>query len=81
MSETIEKTWEQEVFERGEAHGEKQGRLQTLRENLQLLLAERFGPLPEALAREIAAIDDAERLRSGLRQVVHISSVSELRLS
>jgi hypothetical protein len=80
MSETIEKTWEQEVFERGEAHGEQQGQLRTLRETLQLLLAERFGPLPRPLAEEIAALNDIERLRGALRQVVHVESLSDLKL-
>ena len=43
MSETIEQTWEQEVF----AEGETRGRLTEARENLRWLLERRFGTIPE----------------------------------
>src|SRR5207247_4551826 len=49
MSETIFKSRDQEMLEQGEALGEARGQLANCRQNLRLLLEERFGPLPEAL--------------------------------
>jgi hypothetical protein len=72
MSETIEQTWEQELLARGQ--------LRARQEDLRVLLEERFGPLPEALQQQIDAIDDSERLRNALRQVLHLKSLSDLRL-
>lgn len=84
LAERVAQTWEQELIARGEARGEArgraEGRLETLRENLRLLLEERFGPVPDAVAGQIAAAEDPERLRSALRQVVHVTSLEELRL-
>jgi hypothetical protein len=68
----VKQTWEQEMLSRGQ--------LVTRREDLRLLLEERFGPLPEALIQRIEAMDDLERLRAALRQVVHLNSLSELEL-
>jgi hypothetical protein len=54
--------------------------LQTSRQILSLLLAERFGSLPVDLQRRIESIDDMQRLQAGLRQVVHVKSLEELEL-
>jgi hypothetical protein len=86
LSTTVVETWEQELVARGEARGEARGRaegliegeINTRREDLRLLLEERFGPLPEALAARIAAINDAEQLRDALRQVVRLRSLEDL---
>jgi putative YhgA-like transposase len=59
---------------------EARGQLVACRENLRLLLEERFGPLPEALVQQIEGIEDIERLRTGLRQAVHLKSLAELKL-
>jgi predicted transposase YdaD len=80
VAERVGQTWEQELIARGEARGEARGRMEMLRENLRLLLEERFGPVPAALAEQIAAIEDPERLRAALRQVVHLASLEDLRL-
>jgi hypothetical protein len=58
----------------------KHREIHTRQEDLRLLLEERFGPLPETLAAQIAAIADAERLRNALRQVVHLRSLEDLAL-
>lgn len=50
------------------------------RENLRRWLEERFGTLPEALVQRIEAIEDAQRLRAALRQVVRLNSLAELAL-
>jgi hypothetical protein len=77
MSETIFKTAEQEFFERGEAMGEARGQLANCRQNLRLLLEERFGPLPEALVAQIEGMEDLERLRAGLKQVLRVAALDE----
>jgi hypothetical protein len=69
-------TWEPETLARGEAIGYLIAR----HESLRLVLEERFGPLPEALVRQIESIDDLDRLRAGLRQDIHIASLAELKL-
>jgi hypothetical protein len=76
MSETIERTWEQEILARGEARGE----LRTRREDLRLVLEERFGKLPAELARRIDETEDPDRLRGALRQVVRLHSLADLKL-
>jgi hypothetical protein len=84
MSETIERTWEQEVFARGEVHGETRGeargQLLECLENLQVVLEEKFGPIPEALVQQIESIDDLERLRAAFRQALWLTSLSDLKL-
>jgi predicted transposase YdaD len=88
LSETVVETWEQELLARGEARGRAEGEArgraegeaQGLRESVQLLLEEKFGPLPEALVAEIGAMEDTERLRRVVRQVVHLNSLDELAL-
>ena len=80
MAETITQTWEQELLARGEARGREQGQLATAREILRLQLEDRFGPLSEDLLRRIERTDDLERLRAALRQVLHITSPSELEI-
>ena len=43
-------------------------------------LEERFGSLPEGVVQRIEAATDLERLRSAMRQVVHMADLSELDL-
>jgi hypothetical protein len=72
MFDTLRQTWEQELLTRG--------RLLATRENLCLLMEERFGPFPPGLAERIEATDDLERLRGAMRQVLQVSSPDELDL-
>ena len=74
LMETVRKTWAEEMMEAGEARGE----LRNCRENLCLLLEDRFGPLPPALLARIGAVEDLERLRAALRQTVRLSSLDDL---
>jgi predicted transposase YdaD len=84
MTETITRTWEQELLARGEARGEARGReegqLEAAREILQMQLEDRFGPLREELVQRIKRADDLERLRAALHQVLHITEPAELEL-
>lgn len=72
MSDTIAQTWEQELLERG--------KLLALHEILRQQLEEKFGPLAEDVVRRIEAIQEADRLREALRQVVHVTSLTQLHL-
>jgi hypothetical protein len=76
MSETIFKSSDQEMLEQGEIRGQ----LANCRQNLRLLLEERFGPLPEALVEQIEGINDLERLRAGLKRVLHAAALDEFAL-
>jgi hypothetical protein len=82
LTETVVETWEQELLARGRTEGEARGRaegeMQARREDLRLLLEEQFGPLPESLVAQISAVEDPERLRRALRQVLHLNSLDEL---
>ncbi len=51
-----------------------------MQKGLRTNLEERFGALPEDLARRIAAITDAERIQACIRQSLHIQSLSDLKL-
>jgi predicted transposase YdaD len=92
MSETVDMSWNDEVFARGEARGEARGvalgeargeargRVNAYRESLRVGLEERFGPLPEAVAERLEALDDPERLRGLIRQAYRITDLAELDL-
>jgi hypothetical protein len=62
------------------AQGEAKGALGTRRDDLRILLEERFGPLPEAVVQRINAIDDLTRLQAALRQVLHLQRLDDLQL-
>ena len=80
MSETVFKSADQEMLERGEVLGEVRGQLANCRQNLRLLLEERFGPLPEALGAQIEGSEDLERLRAGLKRLLHVTALDEFAL-
>jgi hypothetical protein len=60
--------------------GWKKGALRACREDVRLVLEERFGPLPEELVQRIEATEDLQRLEACIRQSVHIQSLDELQL-
>ncbi len=62
------------------AEGDTRGALRTRREDLRMLLEERFGPLPQPLLERIEGADDLNRLQAALRQVVHIQALDDLQL-
>jgi hypothetical protein len=76
MSETIERTWPEELLAQGLTAGE----LRTRKEDLRMLLEERFGTLPEEWAQRIEATQDLERLKNAVRQVLHIQGLTDLEL-
>jgi hypothetical protein len=76
VSETIARTWSEELVAQGLIEGE----MRTRREDLRILLEEKFGALPEEWVRRIEAAQDLERLKSAVRQVLHIRQLAELDL-
>jgi hypothetical protein len=60
--------------------GRKEGQLDTLKDNLRMLLQEQCGPLPQEWIERIAAVDDPERLKAALPKVLHIRSLDEFTL-
>jgi predicted transposase YdaD len=88
MSETIERTWEQELIARGREYGKAEGRaegraegsLQQTRRILEELLEQRFGQVPEAVRQRLHATDDLERLERAVLAVNEINNPGELPL-
>ncbi len=80
MSQTIaESIWE-EAWTKGEAKGETKGSLNTTRGLLSDLLIERFGPLPEAIARRLDECTDLAQLKAAFKQAIHIEKLEDLQL-
>jgi hypothetical protein len=80
VSETIARTWPEELVAQGLAQGLTEGEKRSYREMLGILLEEKFGALPEEWARRIEQTDDLERLKNAVRQVLHIRELTELDL-
>jgi len=76
MSEVIEKTWEQEIWE--EAH--TQGQLREARTMLRSVLEDRFGPLPAALIDQIEQSEEIDLLRAATRRAYLLGDLEELEL-
>jgi hypothetical protein len=76
MSETASQTWEEWVLQRGITQGE----IATCREDLLVVLEERFGKVPARLVKKIKATADLAKLKSAHRQALHITSPDELPL-
>jgi hypothetical protein len=72
LGKMIGQSWEQELLARGQILAQ--------RKDLQALLEERFGAVPEAVAARIEAADDPDRLRNALRRAIRIASPEELEL-
>jgi predicted transposase YdaD len=81
MSELLEKSYEQEVFERGlaqgEAMGETKGRTEAYRDTLEELLRQRFAELPAAVQQQIASAN-ASQLRTAISRLLTNASLDEL---
>jgi hypothetical protein len=81
MSETIEQTWEQWVQQRiaeSQQQAEARGQLLTLRSTLLDLVQERFGLVPEELRQRVNVCEEAERLRTAIRQVWQVPDINQL---
>jgi hypothetical protein len=64
----------------GKDLGLKEGQLLALQSILEDQLKERFGPLPAEWVQRIHALQDPDKLKAALIQVVHISRLDELEL-
>ena len=60
--------------------GMRRGELRAARNLLVLLLQDRFGPIPEALAQQIEATEDLTRLQNCVLQATKVKNLSEFTL-
>jgi hypothetical protein len=74
-------TWSEELEAKGEARGEAKGETKGVREILLLLLAERFGPLPEGARRQVEEISSLQRLTQLAKRVLTAHSLEEMGLA
>src|SRR6185436_14151758 len=71
-------TWSEKIEEKGRKEGLRLGQEKGMRELLLHLLAQRFGPLPEAVRRQVEAITSTRRLTSLAGKVLTARSLSDL---
>jgi hypothetical protein len=74
---TVAMTWSEKIAAQGEAIGQAKG----VREILLLLLAERFGPLPEGARRQVEEIGSLQRLTQLAKRVLTAHSLEEMGLA
>jgi hypothetical protein len=82
-------TWSEKIAAQGEARGKAmgeakgrgEGRGEGAREILLLLLAERFGPLPEGARRKVEEIGSLQRLAQLAKRVLTAHSLEEMGLA
>lgn len=74
-AEQVERTWEEELLQRGLSRGEVLVRRQVLRQQIK----KKFGSVPEELERRIDAAD-LPRLEAALEQILTAASADELSL-
>jgi hypothetical protein len=83
MTQLLEKSYEQEVFERGLAQGKAwakaQGKVEGFRWALETLLRQCFTEVPEEVCQRIATADLAI-LKRAISQVLVVTSPGELPL-
>ncbi|MEM8929796.1 MAG: hypothetical protein AAGE94_01405 [Acidobacteriota bacterium] len=81
----MEMTWAEQMMAKGEARGEARGRaegeVRGLRLALRRFLERRFGTLPEACERRLAAIDEVETLEQMSARAADVDSLDELGLA
>lgn len=76
MWENIGRSIENEFF----LYGETQGAVRNCRDNLRLVLEERFGPLPSDVVRELEETDSLSRLKWGFDWALRIRTPGQLGL-
>ena len=74
-------TWSEKLEAKGEARGKAEGEAKGVREILLLLLAERFGPLPEGARRQVEEISSLQRLTQLAKRVLTAHSLEEMGLA
>jgi len=77
-SEKIEEKGRKEGIRLGQEKGHAQGKLEGMRKLLLHQLAQRFGPLPEAVRRQVEAITSTRRLTSLAGKVLTARSLGDL---
>ncbi|HEV7787284.1 MAG TPA: hypothetical protein VGQ28_18220, partial [Thermoanaerobaculia bacterium] len=80
-SEKLEAKGEARGKAEGEARGKAEGEAKGVREILLLLLAERFGPLPEGARRQVEEISSLQRLTQLAKRVLTAHSLEEMGLA
>ena len=84
MTQAVEKSWADEMMERGIERGMERGRvtgaMETSRRYLRGLLEQRFGALPEALVQRIEGTEDLPRLEACIFSVQKLKSLDEIPL-
>jgi hypothetical protein len=84
MSQTVQQTWvdwaKAHYTAEGIALGEARGAIRAYRENLRLVLEDRFGELPADLIRRLEANENLAVLQDAVRRALHIHSLDELQL-
>lgn len=74
----MQMTWADQLEARGEAQGEAKATIRVLRNNVQLLLERRFGPLPKVLVSRLAALESAETLQSLFSLALDVKSLEPI---
>lgn len=69
-------TLERNAIQQGLEQGLEQGQAQTLRENIVLLLTERFHHLPSMMAQRLTQIRDIGTLRPLFRRAITVESLA-----
>jgi hypothetical protein len=64
----------------GRTEGLLQGALQARRDDLRVLLEDRFGPLSASVLQRIESADDLNRLQTALRDVNRLQRIEDLQL-
>jgi len=67
-------SWER----KGLAKGRIEGALEALRGALLMQLREKFGQIPQAIEKNVQAIESTEKLNWLLVQVIHANSLAEI---
>ena len=95
MTETIDKSWEEEERERiakaaaeaeargearGAVRGEALGLLHSRQEDLRVILEERFESTPPEVLEALRAVEDPDRLLHLVRQALRVESLADLDL-
>jgi hypothetical protein len=78
---TVAMTWSEKIAAQGKAEGQAEGEAKGIREILLLLLAERFGPLPEGARRQVEEISSLQRLTQLAKRVLTAHSLEEMGLA
>jgi hypothetical protein len=78
MGNALGQTLGERLWAEGRAEGRAEGELRSARDILRDLLVQRFGDLPEPIARRMETCADLQRLRAAIQQVYLIDSLDQL---